>query len=229
MKYPIQNSPLVLSRSFLALGVGCALTALPFRAATAQESKKSSPPTTAGETSTDQNQGATDRLHTDSTVPKKKASEKVATELTNKEKQFVNKALAGNASEVMMAELALKKSESPEVKEFAEKMIADHKKANTELSEIEDAHGVSVPSPNPSDEDKAMYANMTSLTGTAFDAAYTKHAVTDHEMDVKEYKEAKKEVKDKMLAAYVDKTLTTIEGHLKMAQMLAKKAPAANH
>ncbi len=228
MKTPIQSS-LISSRSLLALGVGCALTALPFRAATAQESKKGSPPTTAGEVSTDQNQGETDRLKTDSTVPKKKASEKVATELTNKEKQFINKALAGNAAEVMTGELALKKSESAEVKEFAQHMITDHKKANSDLSEIEDAHSVSVPSPNPSDEDKAFYAQLTSLSGTAFDTAYIKHAVSDHQMDVKEYKEAKAEVKDKMLAAYVSKTLTVIEGHLSMAQGLAKKSAVANH
>lgn len=218
--------PATLTRSLMAAGIGCALTIC---TVSAQESKKSSPPTTAGETDTDQNKTATDRLHTDSTVPKKKAVEKVDTELTNKEKQFINKALVGNTTEVMMAELALKKGESPDVKEFAEMMIKDHKQANSELSEIDDAHGSSVPSPNPTAEDKALYAQMSSLSGTAFDAAYIKHAVSDHETDVKEYKEAKGEVQDKMLMDYVDKTLPVIEGHLKHAQSLEKQGAVANH
>ncbi len=211
--------PVTLTRSLLVAGVGCALAV---STVSAQESAKGSPPTTAGETDTDQSKSSADRLHTDSTVPKKKASEKVDTQLTNKEKQFLNKALAGNAAEVMMAELALKKTESAGVKEFAQMMIADHKKANSELSEIDDAHGSSVPSPDPSDEDKAMYAQLSTYTGTAFDTAYVKHAVSDHEKDVKEYKEAKGEVQDKMLMTYVDKTLPVIEGHLKHAQMLEK-------
>lgn len=218
--------PAVLTRSLLAAGIGCALTAA---TVSAQESQKASPPTTAGEISTDQSQGATDRLHTDSTVPKKKASEKAETQLDNKEKQFLNKALVGNTAEVMMAELALKKAESADVKEFAQMMITDHKKANSDLSEIEDAHGSSVPSPDPTDEDKAIYAQLTSLTGTAFDTVYVKHAVADHEKDVQEYKEAKGEVKDKMLMAYVNKTLPVIEGHLKHAEMLEKKSTVVNH
>lgn len=218
--------PVTFTRSLLAAGLGCALTVA---TVSAQESKKASPPTTAGETDTDQNKTDTDRLHTDSTVPKKRAADKAETELTNKEKQFLNKALVGNTVEVMMAELALKKGESADVKEFAEMMIKDHKKANSELSEIDDAHGSSVPSPNPSAEDKALYAQMTSLTGTAFDTAYIKHAVSDHETDVKEYKEAKEDVQDKMLMTYIDKTLPVIEGHLKKAQSLEKQSAAVNH
>ena len=222
----MKTLPVTLTRSLLAAGVGCALTV---SAVSAQESARATPPQTAGTVDTGETKTATDRLHTDSTVPRKKSDVKVDTELTNKEKQFLNKALVGNATEVMMAELALKKAESSDVKEFAEMMIADHKKANSELSEIDDAHGSSVPSPNPTDEDKAIYAQLTSLSGTAFDTAYIKHAVTDHEMDVKEYKEAKGEVKDEMLMSYVDKTLPVIEGHLKHAESLEKKSAVGNH
>lgn len=218
--------PALLHRSLLAAGVGCALTVC---TVSAQESKKGSAPTTAGETDTDQNKTETDRLHTDSTVPRKKASEKAETELTNKEKQFLNKALVGNTVQVMMAELAIKKTENPDVKSFAEKMVAEHKKANSELSEIDDAHGSSVPSPNPTGEDKAQYAQMTSLSGTAFDTAYAKRAVTTHEEDIKEYQQAKADTNDKMLMAYIDKTLPHLEKHLQMAQMLKKDGAVVNH
>ena len=214
-----KTSPVTLTRSLLAAGVGCVLTVC---TVSAQESARATPPQTAGSVDTGETKGPTDQLHTDSAVPKKKAATKSETELTNKEKQFINKALVGNTVEVMMAELALKKAEREDVKKFAEMMIADHKKANSELSEIDDAHGSSVPSPNPSDEDKALYAQMSSYTGAAFDTAYIKHAVSDHETDVKEYKEAKGEVKDPMLVEYVDKTLPVIEKHLQHAESLKK-------
>ncbi len=213
-----QAFPVTLTRSLLAAGVGCALTVC---TVSAQESARATPPQSAGSVDTT-DKGTSDKLHTDSAVPRKKSDVKVDTELTNKEKQFINKALEGNTVEVMMAELALKKAEREDVKKFAETMITDHKKANSELSEIDDAHGSSVPSPSLTSEDKALYAQMSSYTGAAFDTAYIKHAVTDHETDVKEYKEAKGEVQDKMLMEYVDKTLPIIEGHLKHAESLQK-------
>ena len=68
----------------------------------------------------------------------------------------------------------------------------------------------------------AIYAKMKDLKGSTFDSAYIKHAVADHETDVKEYQKAKKTAKNPELVAYIDKTLPIIEGHLKMAKELAK-------
>ena len=63
---------------------------------------------------------------------------------------------------------------------------------------------------------------MKDLKGSVFDGAYIKHAVADHETDVKEYQKAKKTAKNPELVAYIDKTLPIIEGHLKMAKELSK-------
>ena len=153
----------------------------------------------------------------------------VKTTLTGKEKQFIRRALAGNAAEVQLGELALKKTENAQIKEFAQTMITDHTAANKELLELASDEGVANSKVEVRPEDKAIYAKMTSTTGTAFEDAYVKHAVADHETDVKEYKMAQSMVKDPGLKAYVDKTETTIEGHLKMAKELQSSKKTASN
>ena len=225
MKTTIQTRPVIFTRSMLALGFGCALAAAPLGSVFAQDSTPSVP-TTAGEVNTTKN----DPLNTGEAVPK--TTEKTAksgAKLSVTEKQFMNKAGAGNVAEVMMAELALKNAESQDVKDFAQKMITDHKEANAKLDVIAKSHGQANFDPMPSDEDKAFYAQLTSLTGSAFDTAYIKHAVVDHETDLKDYQKGKKEVKDKELMAYTDKTEKVVADHLKMAKELQAKTVAANH
>lgn len=61
---------------------------------------------------------------------------------------------------------------------------------------------------------------MLLLKGTNFDGQYARHAVADHQDDVKEYKKDLAKIKDKDLFAYAQKTLPAVEEQLKVAQGL---------
>jgi predicted outer membrane protein len=52
------------------------------------------------------------------------------------EKQFVEKAAAGNNGEIKLAELAARKCQDPQIKDFANRMTTDHGKANNDLKPI---------------------------------------------------------------------------------------------
>ena len=217
--------PRIITRSMLALGFGCTLAAAPLGSILAQNSTPGIPATSGQVDTTKQ-----DPLNVQSTVPKPAVpAAKTGEKLTGKEKQFLNKAGMGNSAEVMMAELALKNGESQGVKDFAQKMITDHKQANADLAVISETHGLGKFEPMPTSEDKALYAQMTTMKGTSFDTAYIKHAVVDHEKDLKEYKMAKTEVKDPALLAYTDKTEKIVAEHLQMAEELKKASAVANH
>ena len=159
-----------------------------------------------------------------------KAKKGVKSNLTAKDKQFMHKAAAGgNAAEVQLAELALKNAESQAVKDFAQMMITDHTQANKDLLQLGSDEGLANFKVDVSPEDKATFAKMTVLKGTAFDTAYTKHAVVDHTGDVKEYQAEQGMTKNEGLKAYVDKVEPIIEGHLKAAKDLeSKKSTAVN-
>src|SRR5436305_1121932 len=53
----------------------------------------------------------------------------------NKDNSFANEAAQGGMAEVQIGQLAVSKTQNSEVKQFAQKMVADHTKANDELKE----------------------------------------------------------------------------------------------
>src|SRR5262245_61253286 len=64
--------------------------------------------------------------------------------LNRDDQQFVKEAGAGGLGEVELSKLA-QKSGNPEVKNFADRMVQDHSKANQELVTIASSLGADVP------------------------------------------------------------------------------------
>src|SRR5262245_21597151 len=71
--------------------------------------------------------------------------DKGETAMTPTSESFVKKAGEANLAEVAVSKLAQNKAQSDEVKKFADQMIKDHTKANSELSTIAKAKGLAVP------------------------------------------------------------------------------------
>lgn len=118
-----------------------------------------------------------------------------ADNLTSSEKQFVEKAAAGNTAEVKLAQLAEQKTQDSKVKDFAKRMITDHGKANDDLKPIADADHVGM-SDQLKGEAKATYNELEKLSGTTFDRSYISDMVKDHRKDAAEYQKEKAQVKD---------------------------------
>jgi putative membrane protein len=102
--------------------------------------------------------------------------------LTSSEKQFVEKAAAGITSEIKLAELALRKSQDQKIKDFANRMIADHGKANNDLKPIADAANVKMPD-QLKGEAMATYTELAKLSGPEFDRSYISDMVKAHRKD----------------------------------------------
>ncbi len=135
------------------------------------------------------------------------------------DRTFIEKAAIGGMTEVAASETAQKKATSPAVKDFAAKMIADHTKANEELTKLATTKGVTPPgkldSSHQSDVDK-----LGKKDGADFDKAYMKQMVSDHKTTVSLFEKEAKNGKDGDLKSFAGTTLPTLQGHLKMAQDL---------
>jgi putative membrane protein len=141
--------------------------------------------------------------------------------LTSSEKQFVEKAAAGNTAEIKLAELALRKSQDQKIKDFANRMIADHGKANNDLKPIAEAANVKMPD-QLKGEAMATYTELAKLSGPEFDRSYISDMVKAHRRDAAEYQKEKGQVKDPQLKTYVDNTLPVVQSHLGMAEEMQK-------
>jgi putative membrane protein len=141
-------------------------------------------------------------------------------QLSASDKKFVMEAAQGGLAEVQMGQLAAQKGQSDQVKQFGQKMVDDHGKANDQLKQVAQQKGVTLPT-DVSAKDKADMDKLSGLSGDAFDKAYAKHMVMDHKKDVAEFKKESTSGKDNDIKNWATQTLPTLQGHLKMAQQMA--------
>lgn len=133
---------------------------------------------------------------------------------------FVEKAAMSGMAEVELGRLALMKSRDENVREFAQRMVTDHTKANAELATIAKAKGLEPPkSLDP--EHQGQVKMMRDKAGEDFDRAYSEHMNMDHSKAISLFESASKS-NDAELAGFAQKTLPTLKEH----KQLAKKLPA---
>ena len=140
------------------------------------------------------------------------------TKMSSADKKFMMTAAMGGMAEVEMARLALQKSGSDSVKQYAQKMIDDHTAANNELMQVASMKGVTLPA-QPDARHMAMMAKMQKLSGTEFDMMYVKEAgVKAHQDMEKLFMKESMSGKDMDAKAFATKTLPAVRMHLQMAR-----------
>ncbi len=137
------------------------------------------------------------------------------------DRMFLQQAAEGDMFEIHSSQLALQKSNSADVKQFAHMMIQDHEMLDDKMKPIAEQAGVQPPSSlrgKPAKE----YARLQGLSGDAFDQAYIKDMVMDHEkVDRMFANEASNgQLPDEKMAAEQNKPI--IDMHLQKAEALAK-------
>jgi putative membrane protein len=142
--------------------------------------------------------------------------------------QFVKLAAQSNLAEIKVSQLAESKAQSAEVKKFAQQMIADHTKANAELTRI--AMGKSVKVPDDTDMmHKASMKLLQTKSGASFDSAYMEQMDKDHQKAIELFQSASASPKvDKELQAFATKTLPKLQQHHHLvAQVDAKQSSSS--
>lgn len=136
--------------------------------------------------------------------------------------KFAMMAAMGGMEEVEMGKLAAEKGASDEVRQFGQRMVDDHSKANEELMQLASSKGWTLPTAlDP--KHQADMQKMSALSGEAFDKAYVKMMVKDHKKDVGEFQKQSARGADAELKAFAARTLPTLQEHLQMIQRIDDK------
>jgi putative membrane protein len=141
----------------------------------------------------------------------------------NPDHSFVMDAAMGGMAEVELGQLATEKAQSEQVKQFAQRMVTDHGKANDELKSLAQSKNISLPTDSGA-KHKATKDRLAKLSGSAFDRAYMQEMVADHRKDVSEFQREAKGGKDPDVKAWAAKTLPTLQEHMQMAQSASRNA-----
>ena len=142
--------------------------------------------------------------------------------LSSADREFVQEAASGGMAEVQAAQLAQQRANSPQIKDFASRMITDHTQANTELQQIAQQESITLPS-QPTGKDAAAAKKLSGLNGAAFDKAYSQDQLSDHQQVVALFRKEASSGQDPALKAFAQKTLPILQQHLQMAQALSTK------
>lgn len=134
--------------------------------------------------------------------------------------QFVMKASASGLAEVNLSRLAQERATSPEVKQFAQHMVKDHSKANTQLLQLANTERIP-PAQRMDEKHQMLFERLSQLKGQDFDRAYMTAMLQDHEQAVSLFTSAEKSLTDKNLQAFAAKTLPTLKEHLQEARKVA--------
>jgi len=137
------------------------------------------------------------------------------------DKKFAKDAALGGLTEVELGKLAAQKASNDAVKQFGQRMVDDHSKANEQLKQIAGKSNIEVPAALDS-KHQSRIDKLAKLSGPAFDKAYVKDQLKDHERDVDDFKSEAQNGSDPNVKQFAMQTLPTLEEHLNAAKDLKK-------
>lgn len=135
------------------------------------------------------------------------------------DKGFMEKAARSAQMEVQMGRLAEQHATSPGVKQFAQRLVQDHQKAQQQLQTLASARGLQL----KQEEDKGHQGKLAKKQGAEFDKEFVKEAVKEHRKDVKTFEKEAKKAKDPEVRAWAEQTLPVLQEHLQIAERLEKE------
>jgi len=146
-----------------------------------------------------------------------------ASSVSSGDRKFMEKAARGGIAEVELGKLAAQKAAAAEVKQFGQRMVDDHGKANDQLKQLATSKGVNLPT-DLDRSTKREIDKLSKLSGADFDREYMKHMVSDHKKDVSEFKSEARKAKDADVRQFAASTEPTLEQHLQLAQSTEQAA-----
>src|SRR6266446_905176 len=134
--------------------------------------------------------------------------------LSQKDASFIQKAGGGGQQEVENGKMAEKQGKSADVKRIGARMVADHTRANKELTELANRKGVKF-------DTRGVRAQ--NIGAADFDRTYLKLLEVDHKNDIAEFQKEATSGDDRDLKAWASKTLPMLKEHLAMVQDAMRK------
>ena len=206
---------------FLALLLACGLLAIAGKAESTwdQNSNQNSNSNSNSNSSRSQNRNANRSSNRNSGNTGASGEKAGMGNMSSHDRDFIMDAAMGGMMEVELGKVAAQKGTSDAVKQFGQRMVDDHSKANSELMTLASSKGITLPT-ELDQKHRDQVTKMSNMSGAEFDRAYSKMMLSDHQKDVSEFEKESTKGADADLKAFASKTLPTLQEHLQMAKAL---------
>jgi putative membrane protein len=145
------------------------------------------------------------------------------TSFTLRDKTFLAGSTEGSMLEVALGKLAAEKSSNADIKAFGQKMVDDHSMLMDKMKPFAEQAGVAIPS-QLSPSGKATLKRLSSLSGDAFNRAYLKDMVADHNKDLGAFISERDSTSNASLRTTVTAGTQVVREHTEMVDRIAKDA-----
>ena len=138
---------------------------------------------------------------------------------------FIREVAADNLLQEHLGDIAQRRATDPAVKQYAQRMVTEHTKANQELLNVASRGGLNFkPGLGPKHEQKVD--RLQKVDKKAFDRQYATMMIETHNDDVSYFENEGKQAHAAPVKNYVDRTLPMWQDHLNAAKQLAVKVGA---
>ena len=132
------------------------------------------------------------------------------------DRKFVEGAALGGMAEVELSKVATARGSTLQIRQFAQRLVNDHRKMNRELKQVASTKGIVVPTSLDAKDQKAV-EELKKRDAKKFDREYMEMMVRDHRKDVAEFQQAIRNTKDPDIKAFASSALLTLKDHLQLA------------
>jgi putative membrane protein len=138
-----------------------------------------------------------------------------------KDTHFARAAALGGMAEIQLGKLAGARASNEVVKAFGERMVVQHGAAGDQLKAAAQKENITLPA-SPDSKEQQIYDRLARLSGSAFDRAYAKDMVEDHEKDLADFQNEANNGQDENIKAFAAQTIPMIQEHLNQARDMLK-------
>ena len=137
-----------------------------------------------------------------------------------KPQEFAESVAQSDGYELAAAQTALAQSRNPQVRAFAQQMVADHEHIEQALREAVKASGLQLPHPQVGGDQARLLAGLQGLRGGEFDREYGRQQMLVHTSALTVVRSYAEQGSDANLRSMAASAAPIIERHLQSARQL---------
>lgn len=138
------------------------------------------------------------------------------------DEKFAMEAAMGGLAEVEFGRVAAQKGATDEVRQFGQRMVDDHSKANQDLMQVASNKGWTLPAALDA-KHQAELQKLSALSGDKLDKTYVDMMIKDHKQDTAAFQKESTGGADADVKAFAARTLPVVQEHLQMIQRIHDK------
>ena len=139
-----------------------------------------------------------------------------------KPEEFAGSVAQSDGYELAAAQTALAQSRNPQIRAFAERMIADHERMAGALRDAAQASGLEPPVSQVGGDQARLLGGLQSLRGNDFDREYGRQQMLAHVSALTVMRSYAEQGSDQHLRRFAASTVSVIERHLETVRLLAQ-------